>query len=128
MPDRPLILVDPHPRPISLIFDAATKARLEGLGEVVWYEESGPAPEEWVERFLPRADAIIGQTALSAERLERAPRLKAVFNVEGNFLPNIDYERAHARGVRVLGTGPVFAQPVAEMSLGMAAFPGAAYA
>lgn len=28
---RPLILLDPHPRPLGLIFDAATKARLEEL-------------------------------------------------------------------------------------------------
>lgn len=117
---RPLILVDPHPRPIGLIFDDATKTRLEALGEVVWYEGSGPAPDEWMERRLPEAVAIIGQTALPAERLERATRLKAVFNVEGNFLPNIDYRGAQERGVTVLGTGPVFAKAVAEMSLGMA--------
>jgi phosphoglycerate dehydrogenase-like enzyme len=52
--------------------------------------------------------------------LDRAPKLKVVFNVESNFLPNIDYMECHRRGIPVLSTGPVFAKPVAEMALGMA--------
>jgi len=116
---RPLILFDPHPRPIDLLFDAATKARLEALGEVIWHE-GAPANDEYIERYLPSVTAIIGQTALPKERLDRAPNLKVVFNVESNFLPNIDYLECHRRGIPVLSTGPVFAKPVAEMALGMA--------
>jgi phosphoglycerate dehydrogenase-like enzyme len=116
---RPLILLDPHPRPTDLIFDEPTKARLEALGEVVWHDGS-PAPEEHVERYLPEAVALIGQTTLPKERLDRAPKLKVVFNVESNFLPNVDYEECHRRGIPVLSTGPVFAKPVAEMALAMA--------
>jgi phosphoglycerate dehydrogenase-like enzyme len=116
---RPLILLDPHPRPIDLIFDEATKTRLEALGEVLWHDGS-PATEEHIERYLPEAVALIGQTALPKERLDRAPKLKVVFNVESNFLPNVDYEECHRRGIPVLSTGPVFAKPVAEMALGMA--------
>jgi phosphoglycerate dehydrogenase-like enzyme len=116
---RPLILLDPHPRPINLIFDTATKARLEALGEVIWHDGS-PATEEHIDRYLPEAVALIGQSALPKERLDRAPKLKAVFNVESNFLPNIDYLECHRRGISVLSTGPVFAKPVAEMALGMA--------
>lgn len=116
---RPLILFDPHPRPIDLLFDAGTKARLEVLGDVVWHEGS-PATEEHIERYLPEAVALIGQTALPKARLDRAPKLRAVFNVESNFLPNVDYEECHRRGIPVLSTGPVFAKPVAEMALGMA--------
>jgi phosphoglycerate dehydrogenase-like enzyme len=116
---RPLILLDPHPRPIDLIFDADTKARLEALGEVVWHEGS-PATDAHIDRYLPNAVALIGQSALPKERLDRAPNLKVVFNVESNFLPNIDYTECHRRGIPVLSTGPVFAKPVAEMALGMA--------
>jgi phosphoglycerate dehydrogenase-like enzyme len=116
---RPLILFDPHPRPIDLLFDVATKARLEALGEVVWHQGS-PASDEYIESYLPQVTAIIGQTALPKERLDRAPNLKVVFNVESNFLPNIDYLECHRRGIPVLSTGPVFAKPVAEMALGMA--------
>jgi len=116
---RPLILLDPHPRPIDLIFDAPTKARLEQLGEVVWHEGS-PADDSHIDRYLPEAVALIGQSALPKERLDRAPKLKAVFNVESNFLPNVDYVECHRRGIPVLSTAPVFAKPVAEMALGMA--------
>ncbi|HXS11534.1 MAG TPA: hydroxyacid dehydrogenase [Acidobacteriaceae bacterium] len=116
---KPVILLDPHPRPIDLIFDAATKARLEALGDVVWHEGS-PATDDHIESYLPEAVALIGQSALPKERLDRAPKLRVVFNVESNFLPNIDYLECHRRGIPVLSTGPVFAKPVAEMALGMA--------
>jgi phosphoglycerate dehydrogenase-like enzyme len=116
---RPLILLDPHPRPIDLIFDAPTKARLEQLGDVIWHD-GAPADDSHIDRYLPDAVALIGQSALPKERLDRAPKLKAVFNVESNFLPNIDYLECHRRGIPVLSTAPVFAKPVAEMALGMA--------
>ena len=116
---RPLILLDPHPRPIDLIFDTHAKARLEALGEVIWHDGSA-ATEEHIERYLPETVALIGQSALPKERLDRALKLKVVFNVESNFLPNIDYLECHRRGIPVLSTGPVFAKPVAEMALGMA--------
>lgn len=116
---RPLILLDPHPRPVDLIFDAPTKRRLEALGEVIWHDGS-PAADALIDRYLPETDALIGQSSLPKERLDRARKLKVVFNVESNFLPNVDYEECHRRGIPVLSTGPVFAKPVAEMALGMA--------
>lgn len=119
MPDTPLILFDPYPRGIDQLFDAPTKRRLESLGRVV-YHEGSPADDAYLDRYLPEATALIGQSALPTERLARAPHLKAVFNVEGNFLPNVDYQECQRRGVHVLTTAPVFARPVAEMALGMA--------
>jgi phosphoglycerate dehydrogenase-like enzyme len=118
-PFRPLILFDPHPRRIDALFDAGTKMRLESLGDVIWHDGS-PASDEHIERYLPEATAIVGQPALPRERLERARKLKVVFNVESNFLPNVDYRECHRRGIHVLSTAPVFAKPVAEMSLGLA--------
>jgi phosphoglycerate dehydrogenase-like enzyme len=117
--EGPLILLDPHPRRIDSIFDLATRKRLETLGRVVWRDGS-PASDEHIEKHLAEAVAIIGQTPLDRGRLDRAPRLKAVFNVESNFLPNIDYAECERRGIPVLSTAPVFARPVAEMALGMA--------
>jgi phosphoglycerate dehydrogenase-like enzyme len=114
-----MILVDPLPRTLAMICDDATRARLEALGPLVVHED-GPMPDDTVERHLPEAVAIVGQTAMPTERLERAPKLRAIINVEGNFLPNVDYEAALARGVHVLNASPAFALPVAEMALGMA--------
>jgi phosphoglycerate dehydrogenase-like enzyme len=81
-----VIVLDPHPRTIDLIFGREDWARLERLGRVVRHDGS-PAPDEHVERYLSEAVAIVGQTPLPRERLERAPHLRLVANVEGNFLP-----------------------------------------
>ena len=116
---EPVILVDAYPRPIDLIFSPEDKARLEKLGRVVWHDGS-PAPDALIEEHLPDTVALIGQTALPKERLDRAPKLRLVANVESNFLPNVDYAECHRRNIYVVSTGPVFAQPVAEMALGMA--------
>jgi phosphoglycerate dehydrogenase-like enzyme len=113
------ILVDPLPRTLAMICDAPTRERLERLGELVIHEH-GPMPDAMVEAHLPETVAILGQTAMPAERLERAPHLRAIVNVEGNFLPNVDYAACLARGVHVLNASPAFALPVAEAALGMA--------
>jgi phosphoglycerate dehydrogenase-like enzyme len=102
-----------------MICDAATRRRLQGLGRLV-ISDRAPMPDEVIEQQLPDAVAIIGQTDLPAERIERARKLRAVINVEGNFLPNIDYEAAHVRGIHVLCPSAAFAMPVAEAALGMA--------
>jgi phosphoglycerate dehydrogenase-like enzyme len=115
----PVILLDPHPRRVDAIFDPATRKRLESLGRVIWHDGS-PAPAEHIDRYLPAAVAVIGQTPLDRKRLDRAPLLRAVFNVESNFLPNMDYAECQRRGIPVLSTAPVFARPVAELALGMA--------
>ena len=113
------ILVDPYPRTLAQIFAPATRARLEALGEILWHD-GPPLADAAVEAALPTAIAVIGQTALSSERLARAPGLRAVLNVEGNFLPNVDYRACAERGVPVLCAAPVFGPPVAELALGLA--------
>ena len=77
-------------------------------------------PAALVERHLGEAELVIGQTDLPAERIDAAPRLKAIINVEGNFLPNVDYAACFRRGIQVLAVAPAFAGPVAEMGLAMA--------
>jgi phosphoglycerate dehydrogenase-like enzyme len=72
-----------------------------------------------LKKALPEAEIIIGQTDLPRERLERASKLRAIFNVEGNFLPNIDYDFCFSHGIRVLIASPAFAVAVAEMALAL---------
>ncbi len=114
-----IILVDPLPRTLGLICDAETRARFDRLGTVV-ISEDRPMPDEMVDRLLPETVLLIGQTAMPKERLERATRLRAIINVETNFLPNIDYAACQARGIWVLTPAAAFAAPVAEAALGMA--------
>ena len=117
--DRPLILMDPYPRPLKLIFSDEDRARLNALGRVLWYEGIC-APDEHIEAHLPEAVALIGQAAMPRERLDRAPNLRAIFNVEGNFLQNIDYQECHRRNIHVLACSRAFAPAVAELALGLA--------
>ena len=114
--DRPLVLLLPAPQLRDRIFDPGTLARLQQRFEVVEFESD----DERFDSLLPQAFAIIGQPDLPTSRLERAARLKAILNVEGNFFANVDYPTAFARGVRVLGCGPAYADAVAEMALGLA--------
>lgn len=116
---RPVILFDPYPRRSVDILDEAARTELWSLGEVVLHDD-GPMPEELVERLLPEAAILLGQTSMSTERLARAPKLRSIINVETNFLPNIDYAECFRRGIHVLTPGSAFALPVAEAALGMA--------
>jgi len=119
LPAEPIILLDPYPRRIDRIFDEPTKRRLEKIGRVIWHDGSA-APAEHIDRYLPQTVALIGQSPLDKARLDRAPHLRAVFNVESNFLPNVDYAECDRRRIPVLSTAPVYARPVAELALAMA--------
>jgi phosphoglycerate dehydrogenase-like enzyme len=107
------------PRVVSDIFDENDLLRLRALGDVAIHE-GGPVTEGIFEEKAAKAEIIIGQIDLPEPRLKRATPLRAVFNVEGNFLPNIDYAYCFRNGIRVLNISPVFAEPVAEAALGMA--------
>ncbi|MEA2256765.1 MAG: hypothetical protein QOG35_2810 [Solirubrobacteraceae bacterium] len=116
---QPLILVDPWPRTMDVMCDAPTRARLEALGRLVVHDD-GRMPDAMVEAHLPEAVAVVGQTAMDAGRIARAPNLRAILNVEGNLLPNVDYAACFERGIHALVASPAFAPAVAEAALGMA--------
>ena len=119
MTGRNIVLVDPLPRTLDLIMEPDVRARLERLGELVICEDR-QMPAEQVDALLPDTVLIFGQTDMPRERLERAPKLKAIINVESNFLPNIDYQACVERGIWVITPASAFSSPVAEASLGMA--------
>lgn len=119
MTSQPLILLDPTPRRTSLIFSPHDWDALQALGRVVCHED-GAMPDDMVEEHLPETSIIIGQTPLDTERLARAKNLKAIINVESNFLPNIDYDTCFARGIHVLAVSRAFVDAVAEMALAFA--------
>ena len=101
---------------MARIFTRGALDRLHRDFEVRDVAGDPPALDE----HLPEAFALVGQSDFPAERLLRAAKLRAIMNVEGNFYPNVDYPTAFSRGVRVLGCGPAYAQPVAEYALGLA--------
>ena len=116
---KPKAIVDPHPRTLELLFNPRDLVRLKSLlSMTVW--EGSRMPAETVDEHLSSASVVIGQTDLPRQRLERAKKLKAIINVEGNFQPNVDYDSCFERGIHVLGVGVAFGNAVAEMALGMA--------
>lgn len=122
MPSKPpsaRIFLAPAPRAVCDIFDADDLARLRALGELIIHEETPVTDPVFAEKATG-STILIGQFDLPAERLRQLPGLRVIFNVEGNFLPNIDYPYCFSHGVRVLNVSPVFAEPVAEVALAMA--------
>lgn len=115
MTAKPVVLMNTAPREIGQVFRPASRERLEDLFEVVAFTD-----DEEVDRLLPEAFAIIGQPDLPRARIERAGKLRALLNVEGNFLPNVDYPACFERGIHVLACGPAYGQAVAEYALGLA--------
>jgi len=115
---RPVVVSVPEPRTLGLIFMAEDEARLRRVYRVI--EGLGPSVAEVLEVNIADASFIIGQPPLSKELLQRAKKLRAIFNVETNFLDNMDYNHCFTHGIHVLTTGRVFAAPVAEIGLGMA--------
>jgi phosphoglycerate dehydrogenase-like enzyme len=113
---KPTILIDPQPRTVDMIFRPDAQQRLSAAADLVVFDR-GPMPAEMLEKNLPRADILIGQSDLPRQRLQQASKLRAIVNVEGNFLPNIDYDYCFSHGIRVLIASPAFAVPVAEMAL-----------
>lgn len=112
------VLYDPDPRTTDDIFSPDALEAFHSQYQVT--EWQGQDRDAFYAEHLPGTDILVSQQAMGADRLARAPKLRAIFNVETNFLPNIDYEECFRRGIPVLAPGGVFAAPVAEMALGMA--------
>lgn len=112
------ILFDPEPRAAQDIFAAADLDTFFGSYDVVAWQ--GEDREAFYGRHLPEADVVISQQPMERAQLDMAPRLRAIINVETNFLPNVDYEACFQRGIHVIAPSSVFAAPVAEIGLGMA--------
>ncbi|MBY5801018.1 hydroxyacid dehydrogenase [Rhizobium leguminosarum] len=115
--ERPLAISAPEPRTLDLIFSDKARAELHTKYEIV---EADPENIAGLgDEILGRARYIIGQPPLSAETLAM-PALRSILNVESNLLNNMPYEVLFQRGIHVVTTGQVFAEPVAEMGLGFA--------
>ena len=118
MDRRPVIILHPASQSSARIFTADSWRRLHDSFEVVDLEAD--PTDEALDAALPEAFAVVGQPDLPRERLLSAPRLRALLNVEGNFLPNVDYATCFEKGMHVLNCGPAYGQAVAEYALALA--------
>jgi phosphoglycerate dehydrogenase-like enzyme len=115
---RPVVILHPASQSSARIFTADSWRRLHDSFEVVDLEAD--PTDEALDAALPEAFAVVGQPDLPRERLLAAPRLRALLNVEGNFLPNVDYATCFEKGMHVLNCGPAYGQAVAEYALALA--------
>lgn len=115
---KPLAISAPAPRTLELIFDNDALKRLHDGYRVVEADPENIAGLS--EAFLSECRYIIGQPPLSVGTLERMPNLRAILNVESNLINNMPYDVLFQRGIHVVTTGQVFAEPVAELGLAMA--------
>lgn len=116
--ERPLAISAPDPRTLDLIFTRDALERLRSKYEIV---EADPENIAGLgDAILGRARYIIGQPPLSRETLDRMPQLRCILNVESNLMNNMPYDLVFQRGIHVVTTGQVFAEPVAEIGLGFA--------
>ncbi|MGB8817548.1 MAG: hydroxyacid dehydrogenase [Rhizobiaceae bacterium] len=116
--DKPLVLSCPLPRTLDLIFTPDRRQALHHAYEVV--ETTDETLAALPDTVLGRCRYIIGQPPLSAETLARLISLRCIFNVESNLINNMPYDAVFSRGIHVVTTGAVFAEPVAEIGLGFA--------
>lgn len=114
----PLVISAPEPRTLELIFTPPQLARLRARYRIVETTPDGVA--RLPAGVLAEARYIVGQPPISPQTLEAMRALRCVFNVESNLLDNMPYETLFSRGIHVVTTGLVFAEPVAELGLAMA--------
>ena len=115
--NRPIIITDPFPRTMELIF---TKTQLKYLSNNFTIIKAPIKNKgKFYKKYIPVAKFIIGQPNLPLNLINTQKKLKAIFNVESNFMDNMDYNYCFKNNIHVLATSPVFAQPVAEMALGL---------
>ncbi len=115
---KKLVISAPQPRTLDLIFTDEARAALEARYNIV---EADPDDIAGLgDAVLGEASYIIGQPPLDHETLVRMGKLRAILNVESNLINNMPYEVLFERGIHVVTTGQVFAEPVAELGLAMA--------
>ncbi|WP_440618610.1 NAD(P)-dependent oxidoreductase [Candidatus Pelagibacter sp. HIMB1493] len=112
-----IVISDPFPRTLDLIF---TKKKLKELKtKYTLIVAPSKNKKKFYESNIHKASFIMGQPDLDKKLLSKAVKLKAIINVESNFMNNVDYKYCHKRGIHVIATSPVFSKPVAEIALGM---------
>lgn len=114
----PLVVSAPEPRSIDLIFTPERRQELFSRYRII--EVPAGAIAELPDEVLAQACYILGQPPISKETLAKMSALKCIFNVESNLLDNMPYPMLFERGIHVVTTGAVFAQPVAELGLALA--------
>ncbi len=112
-----ITILDPFPRKLKLIFSKNKFKKLKSSYKIIYAPKKNK--KNFYNKNIHKATFVIGQPDLPKELLVKAKKLKAVINVESNFMNNMDYQYCFRKGIHVIATSPVFSKPVAEIALGM---------
>ena len=112
-----IVISDPYPRTLDLIFTKKKLKELKSRYKVITAPKTNKT--EFYKKNIYKATFIMGQPSLDKNILSKAKKLKAIINVESNFMDNMDYDYCFKNGIHVIATSPVFSKPVAEIALGM---------
>ena len=97
---KDIAIVDPYPRTMELIFSKPKLNELKNKFKLIF------APKTNKQKFyinnIHKAKFIIGQPDLPKFLLMKAKKLKAVINVESNFLDNMDYNYCFDKGLSLI--------------------------
>lgn len=116
---RKKVIAAPYPQKLNRLFSEEKIHMISSLADFIYLGDEKIAGDE-IDEHLPDAIAVIGQMEMPESRLRLAPGLRVIFNVEGNFYQNIDYDYCFNNGIYVLNCGKAYALAVAEMALGFA--------
>ena len=114
---KPIVISDPFPRTLNLIFTKKKLRELKTKYKVLIAPNKNK--KNFYENHIEKVTFIMGQPNLDRNLLSKAKKLKAIINVESNFMNNVDYSYCDKKGIHVIATSPVFSKPVAEIALGM---------
>ena len=114
---KPIVISDPFPRTLNLIFTKKKLKELKTKYKVLIAPNKNK--KKFYEDHIEKVTFIMGQPDLDSNLLSKAKKLKAIINVESNFMNNVDYSYCAKKGIHVIATSPVFSKPVAEIALGM---------
>ncbi|MDA9617462.1 hypothetical protein N9S11_01805, partial [Candidatus Pelagibacter sp.] len=114
---KPIVITDPYPRTLDLIFTKKKFKELKSKYKTITAPKINK--KKFYENNIHKAKFIIGQPDLDKKLLSKAKKLKAIINVESNFMDNMDYDYCFRKGIHVIATSPVFSKPVAEIALGL---------
>ena len=112
-----IVITDPFPRTLDLIFTKKKFKELKSKYKTITAPKNNK--KNFYEKNIHKATFIMGQPDLDKKLLSKAKKLKAIINVESNFMDNMDYDYCFKKGIHVIATSPVFSKPVAEKALGM---------
>ena len=88
--NKPIILIDPFPRTMDILFSKTNLKYLKKNFKLITAPNKNK--NNFYKKNLPNAEYIFGQPNLPSSIISRSKKLKAIFNVESNFIDNMDYD------------------------------------